>query len=577
MRAILTWILAMGLAVTPALAGAEGTASKESPATKGAEGSSPVGKTEASAPKTAASSVPAAAPKSDAAAKPDSTAKPERSSLEMELQQLREMIQAQTQELEEQRAALREQKRKMESLESEIRESRSASTGTGGAASAAGSPEAAKMDSVVAAQEDLGQKVGKLQTQVDATKKSLEESIKKIGPFTFSGDLRLRDEPFFGGPTNQSQVRDRFRFRIRFNANVKLNDEISGGFSLASGDINDPISTNQTTNQFFTRKPFLLDRAFLNYTPHWFKPLTLTGGKFAYPFYRTELTWDNDLNPEGLAQTLAFKSESKFFKKLTLVGFELPFSEVAGTATSNRSIHQSDVYGGQIQTQWQFGSRVKFSANTAFYNYINADPLAVALATANASNPQSPAIGLLPVGGSSVQNSVYRVGGVATTARFASRFGLFDTIARFDFDTKVPRAPITILGDYVQNTRACGNVGAILAATPTATPNVACNSRQRNGYWLEARLGRTAEKGDWQFGYTRMFIEREAVMGAFNFSDLRQNSNVSQHRLEVFYQAHKNIQLAFTGLFGRPLVTATSPAPAEDILKRLQFDVIYKF
>jgi len=57
---------------------------------------------------------------------------------------------------------------------------------------------------------------------------------------------------------------------------------------------------------------------------------------------------------------------------------------------------------------------------------------------------------------------------------------------------------------------------------------------------------------------------------------LRQNSNVSQHRVEVFYQAYKNVQLAFTGLIGRPLNWHTSAAP-EPWLKRLQFDVIYKF
>jgi hypothetical protein len=34
--------------------------------------------------------------------------------------------------------------------------------------------------------------------------------------------------------------------------------------------------------------------------------------------------------------------------------------------------------------------------------------------------------------------------------------------------------------------------------------------------------------------------------------------------------------LSFTGLFGRQLVTATTPT-AESILKRLQFDIIYKF
>ena len=115
-------------------------------------------------------------------------------------------------------------------------------------------------------------------------------------------------------------------------------------------------------------------------------------------------------------------------------------------------------------------------------------------------------------------------------------------------------------------------------AITTVTSNAACVSRERRGYWLEGRVGRLSEVHDWQFSYTRMFIEREAVMGAFNFSDLRQNSNVSQHRLEVIYQAYKNVQLEFTGLFGRPLnwnvAAGTVPQP---LLKRLQFDVIYKF
>jgi len=71
-------------------------------------------------------------------------------------------------------------------------------------------------------------------------------------------------------------------------------------------------------------------------------------------------------------------------------------------------------------------------------------------------------------------------------------------------------------------------------------------------------------------------IERGAVLGVFNASDIRQNSNVSQHRIEAVYQAHKNVQLAFTGYIGRPL-NFGSTAPPENLLKRLQFDVIYKF
>jgi hypothetical protein len=47
-----------------------------------------------------------------------------------------------------------------------------------------------------------------------------------------------------------------------------------------------------------------------------------------------------------------------------------------------------------------------------------------------------------------------------------------------------------------------------------------------------------------------------------------------RHRLQVFYHAYRNVQLGFTGLFGRPLVTASNPK--EDSLTRLQFDVTYK-
>ena len=138
------------------------------------------------------------------------------------------------------------------------------------------------------------------------SQKSLEERLKSFGPFVFSGDFRLRAEPTFGGPTNQSQDRFRERIRLRINAEARLNDQFKGGFSLASGDLNNPISTNQTLGQYTTRKPIEIDRAYATYNPSWLRPLTLTGGKFAYPWFNTELVWDKDLNPEGAGETLAF-------------------------------------------------------------------------------------------------------------------------------------------------------------------------------------------------------------------------------------------------------------------------------
>jgi hypothetical protein len=509
-------------------------------------------------------------------------------SVEMQIEELRDALQAQM-------ATSRAQEQRITALESELRAAH-AGTAPGGIVPAEATPTERPVEAVAEAKTEiaagdpqLDQKIEAIAADVAAMKKSFAERLKNIGPFSFSGDIRLRDEPFIGGPADQSQVRNRERFRIRLNGTAKY-DDFSGGFTFATGDINNPISTNQTTNQFYTRKPFELDRAYLEYRPHYFHPLTLTGGKFVYPWVSTELTWDKDLNPEGLAQTLAFNLErARVLKRVALVGFELPFAETAGISLNNKSIVQSAVYGGQLQTEWKLADWLKFSAYAAFFNWHHADPVALAVAVANSASPD---LGLLRLNNNADQNATVTTTGTLvatgqkaiTNSQFASKFGLFDTIARFDIKTAAEKWPLVVLGDFVQNIEACANVDNILAApantaleTFTQSKNAVCNPHQRRGYWLEGRVGRIQEKGDWNFSYTRIFVEREAVLGVFNYSEMRQGSNVSQHRVEAFYQAYKNVQLGLTGLFGRPLVTATSPGPAENLLKRLQFDVLYKF
>ncbi len=425
--------------------------------------------------------------------------------------------------------------------------------------------------------------------------RNLERQIKGLGPISFSGDVRLRAEPFFGGPTDGSLDRMRGRIRARFNATADLGSQFRTGITLATGDLNDPVSTNQNLTGFYTRKAIALDQAFVQFTPKQFHYLTLTGGKFSYPWYNTELSWDKDLNPEGAAQSLGFKLNTPVLKRIALVGFELPFAEVAGTSANGKRIAQQITYGGQLQTTWQIGPRVKLSAYSGFYDFRGTDAIALALSRANSKNPQTPLSGLLPLNSSSpVQNSLYTTSastvvtingtsystGVTSisNAQFGSKFALFDNIARFDIDTGHARWPVTVIGDYVQNTEACGNLVNILPApTNTSTQtfkrtlNAACDPRQRSGYWVEARVGRLQEKGDFQIGYARIFLEREAVLGNFNYSELRQGTNVTQHRVDSFYQLDRNVQLGFAALIGRPL------ASSEPWLTRLQFDVIYIF
>jgi hypothetical protein len=425
--------------------------------------------------------------------------------------------------------------------------------------------------------------------------RNLERQIKGLGPISFSGDVRVRAEPFFGGPNDHSLDRARARIRARFNAVADLGSQFRAGITVASGDVNDPTSTNTNMTGFYTRKAIALDQAFVDFNPKDFKPLTLTAGKFRYPWFNTELTWDKDLNPEGAAESLGFTLDTPVLKRIAFVGFQLPFAEVAGTSSTDKRIAQQITYGGQVQTMWALGPRVTLSAYSGFYDFRGSDAIAVALARASSKNPQTPFTGLLPLNSSSpVQDSTYTttattiitVNGTTyptgvssvTNAQFASKFALFDNLAKIDINTGHERLPLSFIGDYVQNTEACANLPNIVAvpantATQTfkQTLNAPCNSHQRRGYWAEGRIGRLQQKGDFQVGYTRIFIEREAVLGNFNYSEIRQGTNVTEHRFDVFYQFDKSVQLGFTALVGRPL------ASTEPWLTRLQFDTVYIF
>jgi hypothetical protein len=133
-------------------------------------------------------------------------------------------------------------------------------------------------------------------TQEGQKRLSLLEGV--VGRFRFGGDVRVRDDSIFQACA-ACLDRNRARLRVRFGFDGKLGEDFSGGFYLSTGSLGDSNSTNETLTNFFDRKTIGLDRGYITYQPVAHKWLSLTGGKFAYPWQRTSLTLDPDLNPEG--------------------------------------------------------------------------------------------------------------------------------------------------------------------------------------------------------------------------------------------------------------------------------------
>src|SRR3546814_196990 len=95
--------------------------------------------------------------------------------------------------------------------------------------------------------------------------------------------------------------RNRARIRARLGINAKIDERISAELRVASGSDNSPVSTNQTLGGggSLGKYAIWLDRANIRLTP--VKGVDLVFGRFANPFWTTELLFDNDLNFDGVA------------------------------------------------------------------------------------------------------------------------------------------------------------------------------------------------------------------------------------------------------------------------------------
>ncbi|RAP38991.1 hypothetical protein DID80_01270 [Candidatus Marinamargulisbacteria bacterium SCGC AAA071-K20] len=135
-----------------------------------------------------------------------------------------------------------------------------------------------------------------------------------IDNITLKGDVRLR---YQSESKQNSGDRTRNRIRFRLGGEGKLSKEASVKFGLATGGT-DPRSTNQTIQDSFQTADIRLDYAYLENKLS--NGLTLLGGKMKNPLYRpSDLLWDTDINPGGVA--VKFKSKKESLKWFASAGY----------------------------------------------------------------------------------------------------------------------------------------------------------------------------------------------------------------------------------------------------------------
>ncbi|MBK8815276.1 MAG: putative porin [Methylococcaceae bacterium] len=183
---------------------------------------------------------------------------------------------------------------------------------------------------------------------------------------------------------NTKEDRQRFRARVRLGIDAKVTDNLLAGVRLASGNLPDPVSTNQMMGNTGSQYEFNLDRAFLKYDAvddENFKWLTLTGGRIANPWYvgggeftgGSELVWDTDLSFEGFAATGRYSLGSATGQPDKHDKTREVYATVGAFPLQEAELSSKDkwLFGGQVGLDWGFQNQDSIRAGLGYYDYMN--------------------------------------------------------------------------------------------------------------------------------------------------------------------------------------------------------------
>ena len=373
----------------------------------------------------------------------------------------------------------------------------------------------------------------------------------------FSGDVRARYENFTA--ENSAFVdRNRFRFRLRFGAVATLMDDFEAGFRLTSSEQQgafggDPISGNSTFTDNGSKKFVYIDQAYGRWSPLKGPHLSgsLTVGKMENPFVFSDMVFDQDYTPEGLAMQSAYRFNDA--QTVQLIGGAFVLDELGASSDD------AYLYGVQARLDSAWTTKLKTSAGVAGM-LIQSDESLINTAVPNINRGNdrdattAPAYNFNPIVADASLTYLLDSGPLYT--------GAF---------------PIKVGGDFIIN-----------PAAPSSSPSGAENY----GYSAGILIGKAGKKNTWEISYTWKFLGGDAWyeelvdsdFGAF-YQVAQANSGlgagygsgtgVQGHIVKLAYSPYDSITLS-AKWFGTELVNP-SPAGSDSKMNRIQVDALWRF
>jgi polyhydroxyalkanoate synthesis regulator phasin len=384
-------------------------------------------------------------------------------------------------------------------------------------------------DSILTQQRLLKRRIDDMET--DTLDPLIDKAIKSewAQRIKFRGDIRLRyqgdyfleDNDIILDPEdpdtlmNTTVDRNRFRYRARLWMKAKLLDyretnvgKVETGFRLVVGNETVPVSTNDTLGDYFNKDGLVFDRAYLKWKwspieTVWNRipQVSLVGGRFANPWYSTDLVWDNDLNFEGAAVTYETDTESvRPFNMFATAGF-FPLQEV------EFSSRDKWMWGAQLGFRYRPRYDMVFTLGTAFYDYQNIEGIQ--------NNPAQP--GFYDFTAPLYQQKGNTLMDIDPTASIktalATDYNIVDIYLNTNLGFFFP-VQIILEGQYVNN------IG-FDSERVTEVTGIENPEEDTEAYMVGITLGypKIVNFGEWNVGLKYKYLGADSVLDAFTDSD----------------------------------------------------------
>lgn len=319
---------------------------------------------------------------------------------------------------------------------------------------------------------------------------------------------------------NVTEDRHRLRARLRFAMNAKVTEGVDVGMRISSGNLNDPISTNQTMGNSNTPYQLVLDRAYIKMQSQ-IKEHTFTGGRMPNPWVSTDLIWDKDLNFDGLAYKYRplqsddiFDEDRVFDAFVTFGAFSLDEVEL--------SPDDKWLFAFQTGINWSFDNQDRLDIAIAYYDYTNIE--------GERNDPDSNLVDYTAPDLLATGNTLFNIANSTTDPNsfllgLASDYNIVDLLVEYKVASFAP-VNVGVSFDYLKNigydqadilARAGGGQGllAIYGNNDGAARNT--------GYQLKLKVGwpTLKQRGNWQASMAFKYLERDAVVDIYTDSDFR--------------------------------------------------------